>query len=105
MGFADHDEEVAEGLVLQEATIADLAAAMQDGRLTAEALVARYLDRIARLDRQGPALRSVLEVNPDALEVAARLDRERSERGPRRPLHGIPVPPKAHIHTPHPLQT
>ncbi len=105
MVFADHDEEVAEGLVLQEATIADLAAAMQDGRLTAEALAERYLNRIARLERQGPALRSVIEVNPDALDIAAGLDRERRERGPRGPLHGIPVLLKDNIDTHDRMQT
>ncbi len=105
MVFADHDEEVAEGLFLQEATLAGLAAAMQDGRLTAEALVERYLDRIAQMDRQGPALRSVIEVNPDAMAIAARLDRERRERGPRGPLHGVPVLLKDNIDTDDRMQT
>jgi amidase len=103
--FADHDEEIAEGLVLQEATIADLAAAMSDGRLTAAALTGRYLDRIGRLDRTGPALRSVIEVNPDAVEIAAQLDRERRERGPRGPLHGVPVLLKDNIDTHDRMQT
>ena len=81
MVFEDHDDEIAPGLVLQEATIADLAAAMADGDLTAAALAEGYLDRIARLDRRGPALRSVIELNPDAVDIAAQLDRERRERG------------------------
>ena len=105
MVFADPDEEVAEGLLLQEATIADLGAAMGHGRLSAMALVERYLDRIARLDRQGPGLRSVIEVNPDALEIASELDRERRERGPRGPLHGIPVLLKDNIDTHDLMQT
>ena len=105
MVFADHDEEIAEGLGLQEATIADLAAAMSEGRLTAAALAERYLDRIGRLDRRGPALRSVIEVNPDALEIAERLDRERRERAPRGPLHGVPVLVKDNIDTHDRMQT
>lgn len=105
MVFEDHDEQIADGLVLQEATIADLAAAMAGGRLTAVALAERYLDRIERLDRGGPTLRSVIEVNPDALEIAARLDRERGERGPRGPLHGVPVLLKDNIDTHDRMQT
>jgi amidase len=105
MEFADHEEEIAEGLVLQEATIAGLTAAMADGRLTAAALAERYLGRIERLDRRGPALRSVIEVNPDAVEIAERLDRERIERGPRGPLHGVPVLLKDNIDTHDRMQT
>ncbi|HYW24451.1 MAG TPA: amidase [Terriglobales bacterium] len=105
MLFADHDEEIAEGLALQEATVADLAAAMTDGRLTAVALAERYLDRIERLDRRGPSLRSVIEVNPDAVEIAARLDAERRERGARGPLHGVPVLLKDNIDTHDRMQT
>jgi amidase len=105
MVFADHDEEIAEGLVLQEATIADLAAAMAGGRMTAAGLAERYLDRIGRLDRRGPALRSVIEVNPDAVDIAMRLDRERRERGPRGPLHGVPVLLKDNIDTHDLMQT
>ena len=99
MGYADDDEEIAEGLVLQEATIARIRAAMDDGRLTAAALVERYLDRIERMDRRGPALRSVIEVDPDAAAVADGLDREQRERGPRGPLHGIPVLLKDNVDT------
>jgi amidase len=105
MEFRDHDEQIGDGLVLQEATIAELAAAMAEGRLTSVALTERYLDRIERLDRRGPALRSVIEVNPDAVEIAARLDRERGERGPRGPLHGIPVLVKDNIDTHDRMQT
>jgi amidase len=105
MDFADDDEGIADGLVLQEASIAELGAAMAGGELTAATLVERYLDRIARLDRGGPALRSVIEVNPEAAEIAERLDRERRERGPRGPLHGIPVLLKDNIDTADRLQT
>jgi amidase len=84
---------------LEEATIAQLQANMQAGRLTARELAERYLDRIERLDRQGPALRSILETNPDALSLAAGLDRERRTQGPRGPLHGIPILLKDNIDT------
>ncbi|TMC07100.1 MAG: twin-arginine translocation signal domain-containing protein [Chloroflexi bacterium] len=76
---------------LVEVTIAELQARMRAGRLTAVELVDEYLRRIEAIDRGGPALRSVLEVNPDARPIAAALDRERRQRGPRGPLHGIPL--------------
>ncbi len=73
--------------------------------LTAVALVESYLARIEAIDRAGPRLNSVIEVNPDALEVAAALDRERAERGPRGPLHGIPILIKDNIDTADKMQT
>jgi amidase len=84
---------------LAEVTLAELQTGMTEGRYTARSLVESYLARIAALDRQGPALRSVLETNPDALEIAAALDAERRARGPRGPLHGIPVLLKDNIAT------
>ena len=84
---------------LDEATVAGLQADMQAGRLTARQLIESYLDRIKRLDRQGPQLRSVIETNPDALSLAEELDRERKAKGPRGPLHGIPVLLKDNIDT------
>jgi amidase len=89
----------AAGFELEEATIASLQAAMSAGRLTARAVTEAYLGRIAALDRHGPRLRAVLEVNPEALEIAAALDAERRARGPRGPLHGIPVLLKDNIGT------
>src|SRR6266540_970058 len=77
-----------------EATIGDLQARMESGRLSSRALVRAYLRRIDTIDRAGPGrlgLRSVLEVNPDAERIAATLDEERRHEGPRGPLHGIPV--------------
>jgi amidase len=82
-----------------ELTIRDLQAAMQSGRLTARRLCEAYLQRIAALDRQGPELRAVIEINPDAVAIAQELDRERAERGPRSPLHGIPVLLKDNLDT------
>ncbi|HUF73280.1 MAG TPA: amidase [Gammaproteobacteria bacterium] len=84
---------------IEERTIAELQALMADGRLTARALAEHYLDRIERLDRQGPALGSIIEQNDDALAIADALDRERREQGARGPLHGIPVVLKANIDT------
>src|ERR1041385_2372462 len=67
----------------EEANISDLQDHMKSGRLTAHALAAAYLDRIQYVDASGPALNSVIEVNPDALGIAESLDRERKEKGPR----------------------
>jgi amidase len=82
-----------------EASIASLQSDMQAGRLTSRRLVESYLDRIQRLDRQGPQLRSIIETNPEALSLADELDRERKVRGSRGALHGIPVVLKDNIDT------
>jgi amidase len=84
---------------LEEATIADLQQRMQSGRETARSLAEKYLARIDAIDRQGPALHSVIETNPDALTIADQLDAERKARGPRGPLHGIPLLIKDNIAT------
>jgi amidase len=84
---------------LDEITIGELQQAMESGRLTARAIARKYLARIEAIDRRGPALRSVIEVNPDALSIAAALDKERKAKGPRGPLHGIPVLIKDNIDT------
>ena len=68
---------------VEETTIAALQEAMQAGRLTAESLVDIYVQRIEAIDRTGPTLRSVQEINPDARAIAAALDAERRSRGPR----------------------
>lgn len=74
-----------------EATIAELHEAMRAGALTSEALVERYLDRIAAYDRDGPALNAVVTVNDGALDRARRLDERFAADGLVGPLHGIPV--------------
>jgi len=84
---------------LEEATIAELAEKLQRRELTSVDLVDRYLARIGALDRSGPFLGSVLELDPDARSVATRLDEERRTRGPRSPLHGIPMLIKDNIDT------
>jgi amidase len=76
---------------LDAATVADLNAALTAGTLTAEKLVTLCLARIQAYDRQGPALHAVITLNPKALEVARALDAERKAKGPRSPLHGIPI--------------
>src|SRR4030081_3016334 len=72
-------------------TIADIAHAFDSGALTSEKLVQLCLARIQAYDRQGPSLRAVLTLNPKALETARALDAERKAKGPRSPLHGIPI--------------
>jgi amidase len=84
---------------LAELTISELQQRLEQGDLAAEQLVDRYTRRIAALDRQGPALRAVLEINPAAGDIAAQLDRERRTHGPRGPLHGIPILLKDNIDT------
>ncbi len=83
----------------EEATIAQLRAAMSAGRLTAAALTRLYLQRIRDLDQRGPKINSVIELNPEAEALAQSLDKERKARGPRGPLHGIPVLIKDNIAT------
>ena len=90
---------------LEEATIAGLQAGLESGKYTARSLVTAYLQRIEELDRKGPALRSVLEANPDALAQAAALDAERKAKGSRGPLHGIPVLVKDNVATRDRMQT
>jgi amidase len=84
---------------LDEVTLAQLQQSMQEGRYTSRRLVELYLDRIAAIDRDGPSLRSVLEVNPDAAAIADALDAERKTKGPRGPLHGVPILIKDNIDT------
>jgi amidase len=84
---------------LDELTISDLQQALQSGKYTSKQLVEKYADRISDIDKKGPALSSVIEMNPDAERIAADLDRERKEKGPRGPLHGIPILLKDNIDT------
>ena len=85
--------------VLDEVTVEQLQQWMQSGRYTSRQIVDLYLLRIEQIDRAGPTLRSVLEVNPEARAIADTLDAERKARGPRGPLHGIPVLAKDNIDT------
>ncbi len=90
---------------LEEATIADLQAGLGSGRYTARALTDLYLARIEEVDKKGPGLNSVIEVNPEARTIADALDAERKAKGPRGPLHGIPVLIKDNIATRDLMQT
>lgn len=89
----------AEPFQFDEVSVTALQDEMQAGRLTSKAITEHYLQRIADVDRKGPALRSIIETNPDAVSVAEKLDRERKLKGPRGPLHGIPVILKDNIDT------
>jgi amidase len=84
---------------LEETTIAQLQDAMTSGKYTARAIAEQYLARIESVDRSGPGVNSVIEINPDALAIADALDRERREKGVRGPMHGIPVLIKDNIDT------
>jgi amidase len=90
---------------VEEATIADLQARMSSGGLTSHALVRMYLARIEAIDRRGPALNSVIEVNPEAEAIARALDQERRRGQVRGPLHGIPVLLKDNVDTADRTQT
>ncbi|HEX3554056.1 MAG TPA: amidase [Thermoanaerobaculia bacterium] len=96
----DVEIEAAHGsFTVVETSIADLQAAMTRGRVTSLDLVNQYLDRIAKLDQGGPRVNSVLELNPDARQIARSLDAERKAHHVRGPLHGIPVMLKGNIDT------
>jgi amidase len=84
---------------VEELSLADIAAAFADGRMTSQQLTQSYLARIDKLDRRGPNLRSVIETNPRALDIASALDAERKARGSRGPLHGVPVLIKDNVET------
>ena len=88
-----------------EASVAELQEAMAKGKITSKALTAEYLARIKRIDKAGPKINAVIEVNPDALAMAEALDAERAKKGPRGPLHGIPVLIKDNIATADGMQT
>ncbi len=88
-----------------EVTILELQTQMQNGKISAQELTKMYLKRIARLDKDGPRLSAVIEVNPDALAIAANLDSERKRGKIRGPLHGIPILLKDNIDTGDKMQT
>jgi amidase len=90
---------------LDEATIAELQAAMASGDLSSVELVDFYLRRIEALDQSGPTVNSVLALNPQARQIAKSRDRERRNTGPRGPLHGIPILLKDNIDTGDRMQT
>jgi amidase len=89
----------AETAVVEELTMEDIRQGLAGGRFTVRSLTEAYLTRIAAIDKQGPALNAVIEINPDALAIAGDLDAELKAKGPRGPLHGVPVLIKDNIDT------
>jgi len=90
---------------IEEVAIAELSARMARGEITSRALTEKYLARIESIDRSGPSLHAVLEINPDAAAIASALDDERRAKGARGPLHGIPILVKDNIDTSDRMQT
>ena len=84
---------------LDEITIDDLQKAFQSGQYSSRSLSEKYLARVAEIDKAGPRVNAVIELNPDALQIADALDQERRSKGLRGPLHGIPVLIKDNIDT------
>ena len=84
---------------LDELTISELQENMRSGKVSSQSLTRKYLERIEDVDKNGPAINSVIEINPEAMTVAAELDRERKEKGARGPMHGIPILIKDNIDT------
>ncbi|MEO5588677.1 MAG: amidase, partial [Gemmatimonadaceae bacterium] len=84
---------------LEEATVAGLLRDMARGKRTAQSITRAYLERIEALNRRGPQLRAVIETNPEAMAIAARLDAERKSGRVRGALHGIPVLLKDNVDT------
>jgi len=90
---------------LDEITIAELTEGIKSGKFTARSITEHYIKRINEIDKNGPAINSVIEVNPDALTIADELDREFKEKGMRGPLHGIPILIKDNIDTSDKMET
>ena len=84
---------------LEELSISNLSEGLKSGRFTARSITEMYLTRINEVDKSGPAVNSVIEINPDALAIADALDKERKEKGPHGPLHGVPILIKDNIDT------
>ncbi len=89
----------------EEITVDQIQAKFESGELSIEQLVQAYLDRIDAIDKNGPTLHSIIQVNPDALEIAKILDKELAEGKSRGPLHGIPVLLKDNIDTHDKMET
>ena len=93
------------GFELDEVTLDALRRGLESGKFTARGLAELYLARAAVIDKAGPGLNAVIEINPDALTIAGQLDQERRSKGPRGPLHGIPVLIKDNLATADRMQT
>src|ERR1700719_2777670 len=84
---------------LDEITISALQDGMKSGKFTARSLVEKYAARIDEIDKRGPSINAIIELNPDAIAIADALDQERKAKGPRGPMHGVPVLIKDNIDT------
>ena len=105
VAVAAEPAQVAPAFTLEETSVAELQRRMSAGELTAHAVTQQYLDRIAVIDKAGPTLNAVIELNPDALANADALDAERAAGKARGPLHGVPVLLKDNIDTADAMQT
>jgi len=109
--FADKSHELSASPIkikpgeFDEISITKLSEGMKSGKYTARSITEQYISRIDEIDKSGPTINSVLELNPDALKIADELDREFKEKGPRGPMHGIPVLIKDNIDTADGMQT
>ncbi len=90
---------------LSEVTVKELQQKMQEGKISAKSLTQLYLKRIAEIDKSGPKLNAIIELNPDALAIATKMDEERKRGKIRSPLHGIPILIKDNINTGDKMQT
>jgi amidase len=95
----DKNDQFSDDFELNELTIEELQQKMQSGTYTSKAITEMYLKRIEAIDKSGPALNAIIEVNPDAISIAESMDRERKDGKIRGPLHGIPVLVKDNIDT------
>ncbi len=98
-GAAKDDGTSRDEFDLNEVTVDQLQEKMQKGELSSRTITQKYLDRIAAIDKKGPAINAVIEVNPDALSIADAMDAERKQGKIRGPLHGIPILIKDNIDT------
>jgi amidase len=97
--------QTAVDFALDENTISGLQEKLNAGTFTSKSITQLYLDRIAAVDKAGPSLNAVVEINPDALKIAGEMDEERKNKKIRGPLHGIPVLIKENIDTADQMQT
>ncbi|NJK96047.1 MAG: amidase, partial [Bacteroidales bacterium] len=98
-GKSDNAQPVSYKSELDEITINELQDGMKSGKYTSESLVEIYTERIRAIDKSGPVLNSIIEMNPDAPDIARKLDSERKSGKVRGPLHGIPIVIKDNIDT------
>src|ERR1700693_2249819 len=99
VGIQNLEQNFKKDFELDEIMIDDLQKAFQSGQHSSHSVTEKYLARIAEIDKAGPMVNAVIELNPDALQIADALDQERRSKGPRGPLHGIPVLIKDNIDT------